>query len=125
MGSNDDTFPRAVSCRGLNVKEAPPNRGARGEGPKDRPLRVATVRTAGTKKPAPPPPRRPGAPPLDLQRHFAGTSPRASVDPAIESFIDKLRTVDTQDELQEWFTAFKTVFSSVKKERKDDPQRDD
>jgi hypothetical protein len=104
-------------CRaaGMDVKEAPPNRGARAEASRDQAPRPRTRLAGGPRKvhssqiltrPKPTPIG------LDLQQFYA--PPTAGSDPAIESFIVKLRSVETLAELSDWYNAFTVVFQYVK-----------
>jgi hypothetical protein len=99
-------------CRaaGLDVKEAPPNRAARSEGPRERPQRTPARPKASRSPDEAPPTQATSRLGADVVFTVA-----TRVDPAIQSFIDKVRDLETLADLEEWYTAFRTVFQYVKK----------
>jgi hypothetical protein len=97
-------------CRaaGMDVKDAPPNRAARSEGSRDRPQR--TVQSRG-RRPDP----RPQVGEANVQPHSPNGATRQPLDPALQSFVEKVRDLETLADLEEWYGAFRTVFQYVKK----------
>jgi hypothetical protein len=101
-------FLGLCQAAGIAVKEPPSNRPGKEGPPRDKP------RGTGARKP---PPVTRVQPNQGMQDLFSGNigGVRGRLDPALAGIVAKIPEIDTREDLERWWTMFRSAFEFIKK----------